>query len=435
MTITVHRGCHEIGGLSIELSNASGERILLDVGRPLVDSDDGGAADMERLSSAVRPMNERGVLLGVMFSHGHQDHIGFDRLVPAGVPRWVARDTLALYRLKEKAGFFETTDAPDWERYQVYQSGTVFSIGHFTVTPWLMDHSAIDAHAFEIRADGQRVVFTGDFRRHGRKGVLLKTFLASVASGPDALLIEGTTLSRADSREPDTERDIEDRLVALARDTQGQMFIQCSAENVDRIVGIYRACRRTGRTLVVDLYTAMVLKTLAENHPGIPCPGKNSWQQLRVWYPQPLTRRLVDRFGEQETVFGFKRVQLKRTDFSSAGPVMMLVRPTMRKELQRWMEGGDHAFIYSLWNGYLEDARQREFVAFMAEKGASLHTIHTSGHADARAIADVIAALKPRVIIPVHTENPGRFQKLGDNVVLVSDKQAYTIDAPESGGG
>ena len=42
------------------------------------------------------------------------------------------------------------------------------------------------------------------------------------------------------------------------RDTGGLVATFSSAQNIDRLVTVYRAARRAGRTLVVDLYTATV---------------------------------------------------------------------------------------------------------------------------------------------------------------------------------
>ena len=46
---------------------------------------------------------------------------------------------------------------------------TPVEIGPFRVTPYLVDHSAFDAYALLVEADGKRVFYSGDFRGHGRK--------------------------------------------------------------------------------------------------------------------------------------------------------------------------------------------------------------------------------------------------------------------------
>lgn len=435
MTITIHRGSQEIGGLCIELGNSWGERILLDAGRPLEEHPDGPEFDQNRLGKALSPINEHGTLLGVVYSHGHQDHLGFDCIVPLDIPRWLGQDTLALFRLRHDAGFLQDRNgmvAPNWDVYKTYESEKHFEIGQFRITPWLMDHSAMDAYALEVVSDGQRVIFTGDFRAHGRKANVLDHFMEHVDAEPDVLLSEGTNMPHENASPPETEQAIEERLVQLCNTTLGHVFVQCSAENIDRIVGLYRVCKRTERTLVVDLYTALVLQAITAEHENIPYPGKTSWANLKVWYPQPLTKRLVDKLGEKSTVFHFKHVQLKRKDFAGSGKVVMLVRPTMQKELEKWLpEAGEHAFVFSLWHGYLKDPKTASFAEFMAQKGAALHRIHTSGHADPATIQILVNTLKPRVLIPVHTMSPHTFNFPGIRVEYPQDGTTFYCSTVE----
>ena len=57
---------------------------------------------------------------------------------------------------------------------------------------------------------------------------------------------------------------------------------------------------------------------------------------------------------------------------------------------------------------------EQEFVEFMERKGAKLHILHTSGHADSITIDKLIKIVKPKRIIPVHTENAKWFDKYKD---------------------
>ena len=43
-----------------------------------------------------------------------------------------------------------------------------FTFGEFTITPYLVDHSATDAYAFLIEAEGKRLFYSGDLRSHVR---------------------------------------------------------------------------------------------------------------------------------------------------------------------------------------------------------------------------------------------------------------------------
>ena len=59
----------------------------------------------------------------------------------------------------------------------------LFEVGNFKIMPYLMDHSAFDAAAFEISDGDKTVIYTGDFRGHGRKAVCLDYFLKGASKG------------------------------------------------------------------------------------------------------------------------------------------------------------------------------------------------------------------------------------------------------------
>ena len=76
--------------------------------------------------------------------------------------------------------------------------------------------------------------------------------------------------------------------------------------------------------------------------------------------------------------------------------------------------------IYSMWDGYIDrkkgkEAYNQEWADFFApyQKSGQFRNMHTSGHAAAQMIAEVIEAVNPQeAIIPMHTENAAGFQEL-----------------------
>jgi ribonuclease J len=119
--------------------------------------------------------------------------------------------------------------------------------------------------------------------------------MASPPGNLDVLLMEGTNLG-SDKR-CITEHELESEFVALFRATAGRVFVAWSAQNVDRTVTLYRACLKTGRTLVVDLYTAEVMEALA-GFGKLPRPG---WNNLKVVITSAFAR-LYRNTGQEDFV-------------------------------------------------------------------------------------------------------------------------------------
>jgi ribonuclease J len=68
LKLVVHRGTQQIGGSCIELRAGSGERLILDAGRPL-DAPEGATGLLPESLDRSAPAT-------VLISHPHQDHWG-----------------------------------------------------------------------------------------------------------------------------------------------------------------------------------------------------------------------------------------------------------------------------------------------------------------------------------------------------------------------
>ena len=152
-----------------------------------------------------------------------------------------------------------------------------------------MDHSAFDAYGLLIEADGRRVYYSGDFRAHGRKSGLFEAMIKHPAQNIDVLLMEGTTMGKTGTGKGfSSEADLEEAFVQAFSETEGIHFVWASAQNIDRIVTIFRAAKRTNRLFVIDLYTAVVLE--ATGRESIP---QSFWTAVRLYTPASQRRLIV----------------------------------------------------------------------------------------------------------------------------------------------
>src|SRR5205823_2441413 len=124
----------------------------------------------------------------------------------------------------------------------------------------------------------------GDLRAHGRKGKLFELMLKRPPKNIDVMLMEGSSLGRLpDSESFPTEEALELIFIDRFKTTLGIVLVACSAQNIDRVVTVYRAAKQTERTLIVDAYAAEVLK--ATGYDSIPKPVRG-WPNLAVFIPQ-----------------------------------------------------------------------------------------------------------------------------------------------------
>jgi ribonuclease J len=384
--LTVHRATRQIGGNCIEIGTSDGHRILLDVGRPL----DAAQDDRHLLPKSL----DLGAAVdGVLISHPHQDHYGLLEDVPAGWPIYCGAATERLIKLSSAIFRKELPHA-----FQAWKSGAALEIGPFTVTAFLIDHSAFDAYMLLIEVHGKRILYSGDFRTHGRKSVLTKRLMAAPPKNLDILLMEGTNLGS--DKSCISESSLEDSFVDLFRSTAGRVFVAWSAQNVDRTVTLYRACLKTRRTLVVDLYTAEVMESLAE-FGKLPRPG---WRNLKVVVTSAFAgvyrRTSREAFVEQMVPHGISAAKLAETPQRW----VVMVRPSLIRDyvLKGIAPNPDDAWCWSMWRGYLEN-EEGTLVSKWFEKGGSraVH-IHSSGHASPVALRSFAHAMNAKKLVPIH---------------------------------
>jgi ribonuclease J len=175
MNICIHRGAHQIGGTCIELES-QGKRLVLDIGVPL-DADDPATVKMPPVPGLDAPDS---TLLGIVISHPHQDHYGLASRVPKGTTFMMGAAT---ERILDAVADF-TPSGGTFENVIHLTDRQPIQLGPFTITPYLMDHSAYDAYAVLVEAYGKKLFYTGDLRGHGRKAKLFERLTgAQVDSG------------------------------------------------------------------------------------------------------------------------------------------------------------------------------------------------------------------------------------------------------------
>ena len=418
MIITVHRGSHQIGGSCIELATGN-TRIILDAGQvlpPLNGQRRVQSPELPKVSGLYK--GEMCSVNAVLFSHYHGDHVGLIEYIHSSIPIYMGKDTAKIVNMT--ACFISSRGSVLPTGFFV--SGQAMQIGDFTITPYLVDHSAYDSYAFVIQADNKCVVYTGDLRMHGKKAKATWFFLKHLPQRVDALLLEGTMMSR--NRESvETEDQIEQRAYEFMFDKSKPVFVMQSAVNIDRLVGMYRAAKRSSRLFVIDIFTANIVAELGKR-----IPNPSTFRDVRVFYPYFLKQRMFKKDDGAELMKRFGRYKITREELGARQDYCMLIRDSMLSDLQHINNIEGAGLIYSLWGGYLQTERVQRFMQYAKVQQMNVIHLHTSGHADIKTLHQIVEACKPNKIIPIHTECPEGFIKEFDNVEIVQDGEALLLN-------
>ena len=432
MKLTIHRGTNEIGGSCIELQSDN-SRILLDFGMPLLNSNGKAFSlkEFEKLSvneifsKCILPdvkeaYSENSKIDALVISHSHADHYGLMQYLDKDIPVWIGEATHEILKLNniflnqkneiEKPNYFER-----WKQFQ---------IGDFTITPYWNDHSAFDAYSFLIEANGKKLFYSGDFRSHGRKKDVYQNFINNPPIDVDCLIMEGTTIGR-NAIKSKTEEEIENEFYECFKNATSINYVFSSTQNIDRLVSVYKACLKAGKTFVVDVYGAYVLEKLSE-FAKLPSLLRGYPNMGVYFYSKPTSKLNAD--GHEKLIYRYTSKKIKKEDIvNNPSDYVLLVRSSMLSDLKS-MNVKDGNLIYSMWSGYKDQPKTKDFLDLFVSNNFKIIDIHTSGHADVETLKEYAAAINPKMIIPIHTNNKKDYKNIFNQTVLeLNDNQTYKI--------
>lgn len=424
--ITIYRGSHQIGGCATEIQTPN-HRIVIDFGANLPDC---AAEDAPTDEELLRKVFHEKPCDGVLFTHYHNDHMGLYTKIPPNIPLYIgptAKKILAI--LTEKLDANPRLAEKKLPRIQAMKTYTpaqkLSAFGDIQVTPFIVDHSALDAYMFLIEAAGKRILFTGDFREHGilgERNTLEKTIRAYIQKA-DILITEGTMLSRkteAVKNPIQTEADLGKRARELFRNNK-ESVILVSSTNLDSIMEFYHALP-WGMDFVCDAYQAkLILTAIADK--GRYYPKYN----LEMIHEKPRRFYIIGKLeglGPAQNCYPADFRILKEKGFT------MLARegnPRFQKIMAYF---SDPLIIYSKWEGYLKGPHARpEILDFI--RGHRMEILHASGHASVETIEKLIRLTEPDTVIPMHTEcadafhTEPSFAPYKDQIKILKDGESF----------
>lgn len=397
MKIKIHRGQNQIGGSIIEISTEEA-RVILDIG---IELDENKKIEVPQIEGLFYGKSDCDA---VIITHYHSDHIGLiDYLLP-GIPVYMGNKAFKVMKAAYDYRNIDVTFNP-----LLMEDGISFQIKDITITPLSCDHSAFDSYMLLIEHNGEKTLYTGDFRANGR---LDFSKLLDKVPCVDNLIIEGTTLSREEAVQNIEEEKLEEIAVSYLCKHKGPAFIMMSAMNIDRVITAKNIARKTNRVFLEDIYTADITTSIdmpADNTRVFMTGGDKQYEKLQK----------------------YSNVKIGKNEISKK-PFLMCIRSSMKNYLAKLNElvsFEDGVLFYGMWKGYLEQPETKEFIEFMERKGVKMHILHTSGHADSITIDKLIEDVKPKCIYPVHTENAEWFDKYKEttHIVCYTEKRSDNL--------
>lgn len=314
-----------------------------------------------------------------------------------------------------ESGFWSSSPVFTKEIRPQIRKGAVDKIGSLPLRYFPVDHSIFGATAFAVETSVGWVVYTGDFRLHGRYGHLTERFIEEVAAlNPAALICEGT---RIDDDKRVTEEEVFDAALEVAKGALGLIIADFGARNVERLITFLQVAKEVGRRLAISPADAYLLEAMRVASQDLPDVAQD--EHLVVYAdvksaPRPWEENLRNRYRREGRLIGASEVR-----GNPEGYILCFSFFDINDLVD--IEPKEATYIYSSSEAFNEEMemdlkRLRNWldhfhIRFVGDPDdpSAEKRLHASGHASGRDIIDLVRRIRPQVIIPVHTVKPKRF--------------------------
>ena len=376
-------GSGEIG-MNANLYGCDGKWIMLDLGVTFGSQDYPGIEivmpDLEFIEDRKKD------LLGIVLTHGHEDHIGAIPYLAAdlGVPLYANRFTAGLIAHKLAEEGLEKD-----VQLKVVDIDDSFQIGPFGIRLMPLAHSILEMSAAVIDTPYGRVFHTGDWKLDDDPILGTPSSAAALTAvgdeGVDFLVCDSTNAFNAQAS--GSEGSVRDGLLAAVGAAKGRVVVTTFASNAARLATLGAVAKATGRTLCVAgrsldriLGVARSVGYLRDFPPTVDFD-----EAMRL----PRNKVMVVATGGQ----GEARAALARMAADNH---------------QIKLEAGDTVVFSSkqipgneVAIGRIMNQLAAKDVLTVTEKQAH---IHVSGHPGQPELAALYGWLRPRTVVPVHGE-------------------------------
>ncbi len=415
MNITIHRGTDQIGGCVTEYEH-EGWKLFVDYGEQLPGAPKSKPLEIEGLTKGDLTKS------ALLITHYHGDHIGCIKELPKELAIYIGelgRDIqLALSNHLSYVDEDQNMIIERLKAAKVFSPGRLFAIGPFKVMPVTIDHSAFDAYAFKIEADGVSVFHTGDFRTHGFRSGKLEVMLEKYVGKVDYVVCEGTNVERSNSTSQ-SEKELKKHLEEELNQKIGHI-VYLSSTNIDRLFSLYHAALSAGMPFFVDAYQKKIMDIVAKSDS---LWSKSDLYQYGKYEPLTLFRN-----GDHFT-FNDKFVET----IKERGYVLIARANQSFDKLIAELPGKKKIYL-SMWKGYVDKNQEAYNEALAKSVGSKYVYLHTSGHCDMKSLREFFRHLQPKAIIPIHTDKPDLFVKqFSDEWQVIRLHDGQSIQMPISG--
>ena len=331
-------------------------------------------------------------------SHIHQDHMELLPFLGEQVDLYMHRDSVSVYDGVVASGEWYGTRAniiglADGEERQLGEG--------LRIQLRETDHDIAGASALLVTAGGHKILYTGDWRTHGRHRDYVERLFADMAEQHLDMIITETTQLKEETlwqkQLPQKELELPGLYREMLREAQGLCYLNILCRNVERVADFIKVTKECGRTLVLDRATALLWHTAATE-------GLSHLEGDPVLEETDAIRLFE---GEDPSGLPYKTVSLQEIVHHKRDYVFYLIYPKtpIMAELERTGEQGVPSHYFHA-DGNPLFAGDKILHAWLDDFGVRYHFHGTFGHAIPREITRMMKLAAPKLVATLHGNHP-----------------------------
>jgi len=390
---------------------------------------------------------------GILISHPHKDHYFGLSFVNRMIPIYTGVVTKRIIRAFCKSEKFTIVNNLNNLNWHTFRTGDILDIKGMKITPFHVDHSVPAAYGFIIYTSAGPVVYTGDFRRHGPLSNMTEEFLQEIkthntvltnyeldgeqkkliSEGVKVLICEGTKISKGIV---ESEQRVEENLEKIFMNNPFD-FILVKYDRIDwdRFRTFSHMAKKYGWKYIItekNAYFYYLLNKkaihetmrdpniLKDDHIYILKRGSANYK----W--QEKIRQIMYRRNKGNRFLNYRELK------SLEGKFLVYIT-RLHEGLKRNLDFAKRGlFISSSIDPYSEEFfdNTNTIRKQLEPYGIPSYRVHASGHATPHDIINFIEEVKPKYLIPIHTERPEFFRKLfqGSDIQVILPNKNQSIE-------
>jgi ribonuclease J len=330
---------------------------------------------------------ERKNLVGLVLTHAHEDHFGaiIDLWPQLRCPIYATRFSAALFEAK-----CASERNPPKIPVTVVESGGRIDIGPFSVEFIPVAHSIPESHALAIRTAAGTVLHTGDWKIDPTPIIGRPTDerrLREIGDEGVLALVGDSTNAVREGRSP-SEQEVAKTITELVKAARGRVAVTTFASNVARLKAVADAAKAAEREVVV-VGRAMERVVQVARETGY-LDGVQAFRGADLYGHFPPDKVLALCTGSQ----GEPRAALARIA-NDDHPLVTLNKGDTVIFSSRTIPGNEKA-VNAIINGLVTQG-----IEIITDR---THLVHVSGHPRRDELRDMIAWVRPKILIPAHGE-------------------------------